>query len=177
MRGFEDEFLIAPDLVYLNHGSQGACPRPVFEAYQARQLELERDPCGFGGRLGDLLEEARAVLGDYVGASSQDLVYMTNATTAINTVAKSLELGPGDEILGTDHEYGAMDLTWRSVCERTGARHVRQHIPLPASSQDEVIEAIWSGVTPRTRVLFFSHITSPTAMILPIDELVHRREI
>jgi len=174
VNSFRDQFLISSDLVYLNHGSQGACPRPVFEAYQAWQLALERDPAGFGARLGDLLAEARAALGVYVGARAQDLVYVTNATTAINTVAKSLALKPGDEVLGTDHEYGAMDLTWRYVCGKAGARYVRQAVPLPIGSPDEVIQAIWSGVTPRTRVLFLSHITLPTSVIFPLDELVRR---
>ena len=174
MMDFRDMFLIRPDLVYLNHGAQGACPRPVFEAYQARQVELERDPAGFGARYAELMGEAREALGGLIGAGADDLVYVTNVTTAINIVARSLELGPGDEVLGTDHEYGAMDRTWRFICDRTGARYIRQPIPVPATSADETVAAIWAGVTDRTRVLYFSHITSPTAMILPAAGLVRR---
>lgn len=170
-----DLFLLRPDVVFLNHGSFGACPRPVFETYQRWQLELERQPVEFlGRRFGALMEEARTALGVYVGADANDVVYVPNATTGVNIVARSLPLGPGDEVLASDHEYGACDRTWRFICARRGARYVRQPIPLPLGSPDQVIDAVWSGVTPRTRVLFLSHITSPTALILPVAELVHR---
>jgi isopenicillin-N epimerase len=92
----------------------------------------------------------------------------------LNIVARALELQPGDEVLGTDHEYGAIERTWEYVCAKQGARYVRQHVPLPVESVEQVVETIWAGVTERTRVLFFSHITSPTAFILPAVELVRR---
>ncbi len=120
------------------------------------------------------MSEARKALGTFVGADADDLVYVPNATTGLNTVARSLPLGPGDEVLSTDHEYGALDHTWRFVCGKRGARYVRRSIPLPVKSVEQVVQAIWSGVTERTRVLFPSHITSPTAIILPVTELVHR---
>jgi len=169
------EFLLRPDVVFLNHGSFGACPRPVFKEYQRWQLELERQPVEFLGRRFDsLMREARESLAVYVGADANDLVYVTNATTALNAVARSLSLGPGDEVLATDHEYGALDRTWRFVCARRGATYVNQPLPLPVESVEQAVEAIWSGVTERTRVLFLSHITSPTALILPVAELVQR---
>lgn len=168
-------FLLRPDVVFLNHGSFGACPRPVFEAYQQWQLELERQPVEFlGRRFGGLLREAREALADVVGARADDLVYVPNATTGLNAVARSLRLAPGDEVLTTNHEYGALDRTWRFVCARRGATYVNRPLPLPISSADEVIEQLWAGVTERTRVLFLSHITSPTALILPVQELVRR---
>ncbi len=170
-----DLFLLRPDVVFLNHGSFGACPRSVFEAYQAWQLELERQPVEFlGRRFETLMREAREALGAFVGAAADDLVYVPNATTGANIVARSLPLEPGDEVLTTDHEYGAIDRAWRFVCRKRGARYVRQPVPLPVTSSEEVVEAIWAGVTPRTRVLFFSHITSPTAITLPVAELVRR---
>ncbi len=170
-----DLFLLRSDVVFLNHGSFGACPRPVFEAYQRWQLELERQPVEFlGRRFNDLMREARQALGAFVGANADDLVYVTNATVGLNIVARSLELAPGDEILSTDHEYGALDRTWRFICGKRGAHYIRQPVPLPIESAEQVIEAIWSGVTPRTRVLFISHITSPTAIIFPIAELIRR---
>jgi isopenicillin-N epimerase len=170
-----DSFLLRPDIVFLNHGSFGACPRSIFKAYQAWQLELERQPVEFlGRRFAALMHEARQALGAFVGASADDLVYVPNATTGLNTVARSLPLGPGDEVLSTDHEYGALDRTWRFVCRKRGARYIRQPVPLPVKSAEQVIQAIWSGVNERTRVLFLSHITSPTAIILPVTELVHR---
>jgi len=170
-----DLFLLDPDVIYLNHGSFGACPRSVFDAYQRWQRELERQPVEFlGRRFAALMAEARAALGAYVGADADDLVYVPNATTGLNIVARSLELAPGDEVLATDHEYGALDRTWRFICGRRGARYVRRPVELPITSAEQVVEAIWAGVTARTRVLFLSHITSPTAVILPVAELVRR---
>jgi len=169
------EFLLRPDVVFLNHGSFGACPRPVFEEYQRWQLEMERQPVEFLGRRFDsLMRQARQALAAYVGADAGDLVYVPNATTGLNAVARSLRLKPGDEVLATDHEYGALDRTWRFICARRGATYINQPLPLPLESADQVVEAIWSGVTGRTRVLFLSHITSPTALILPVARLVRR---
>jgi len=168
-------FLLRPGVVFLNHGSFGACPRPVFEAYQAWQLELERNPVEFMQRRATaLLREARECLARFVGADADDLVYVTNATTAVNTVARSLALAPGDEVLATDHEYGAMNRTWELVCQKRGARYINRTVPLPIVSAEQVVDAVWSGVTDRTRVLFLSHITSSTALILPVGELIRR---
>ncbi|GAB4533813.1 MAG: aminotransferase class V-fold PLP-dependent enzyme [Anaerolineae bacterium] len=175
MAHLRDLFLLHPDVVFLNHGSFGACPRPVFEVYQAWQLELERQPVAFlGRRFARLLQEARQALADYVRADPDDLVYVPNATTGLNIVARSLPLQPGDEVLTTDHEYGALDRTWRFICAKRGARYVRQPVPIPVTSAGQVVEAIWSGVTQRTRVLFVSHITSCTALLLPVAGLVRR---
>jgi len=170
-----DLFLLRPDVVFLNHGSFGACPRPVLEAYQAYQLELERQPVEFlGRRFKDLMRQARESLAAFVGAEADDLVYVPNATTGLNAVAHSLQLQEGDEVLATDHEYGALDRTWRFICGKRGARYVRRPVPLPIESSEQVVAAIWAGVTPRTRVLFVSHITSPTAIVFPAAELVWR---
>src|SRR5512138_1062379 len=156
-----EHFLLDPNVVFLNHGSFGACPRSVFEEYQRWQRELERQPVEFlGRRFGDLMRQARAALGDFVGADADDLVYVTNATVGLNIVARSLRLHPGDEVLSTDHEYGALDRTWRFVCAQYEAKYVRQPVPVPLERPDEVVEAVWSGVNDRTRVLFISHITS-----------------
>jgi isopenicillin-N epimerase len=147
----------------------------VFEAYQRWQVELERQPVEFLGRRADgLMRDARRALGAYVDASADDLVYVPNATTGLNTVARSIPLAPGDEVLATDHEYGALDRTWRFICAKRGARYINQPISLPVQSPEQVVESLWSGVTERTRVLFISHITSPTALILPVAELIRR---
>jgi isopenicillin-N epimerase len=173
--GLRTLFLLRPDVIFLNHGSFGACARPVFEEYQRWQLELERQPVEFLGRRHDgLLAGARNVLGAYVGADPDDLVYVPNATTGLNTVARSIDLGPGDEVLASDHEYGALDRTWRFLCAKRGASYVRRPVPMPLESAEQFIETIWSGVTPRTRVLHISHITSPTAIIFPVKELIRR---
>jgi len=168
-------FLLRPDVAFLNHGSFGACPKPVFDAYQAFQRELEDEPVEFlGRRYGTLMKQARTDLAEYLGAAADDVVFVPNATTAINTVAKSLELQPGDEILSTNIEYGALDRTWEDICERVGASYVRQAVTLPVTDRKTTADEIWSGFSKRTRVLFVSHITSCTALTLPIEPLIER---
>jgi len=176
-----DLFLLDPGVIFLNHGSYGACPRPVFAAYQSWQLELERNPVEFfSRRFPEAILAAREVLGRFVGADPNDLVFVPNATTGLNIVARSLcdhaefALQPGDEVLATDHEYGALDRTWRFICQKRGAVYINHPLPYPITSAEAVVEALWSRVTPRTRVLFISHVTSPTALILPIAALIRR---
>jgi isopenicillin-N epimerase len=170
-----DQFLLRPDVTFLNHGSFGACPRPVFERYQAWQRELEAQPVEFlGRRLPGLLAEARAALGAALGAHGDDLAFVPNATHGINLVARSLELEPGDEVLGTDHEYGAVARTWRYLCGLRGARYVVQPLPTPFADPAELLERLWAGVTPRTRAIVVSHITSPTALIVPVAAICRR---
>lgn len=170
-----DQFLLRPDVTFLNHGSFGATPRPVFDAYQRWQRELEAEPVEFlGRRLPDLLAAARAPLAAMVGASPDDLVFIPNATFGVNIVARSLDLQPGDEVLATDHEYGAAERAWRFNCEKRGARYVAQPIHLPIRDEGHVIEQLWAGVGERTRVIFLSHITSPTAVIFPVADICRR---
>lgn len=170
-----DLFLLRPHVVFLNHGSFGACPRPVFEIYQQWQEELERQPVEFlGRRFRDLMQRARQVLAAYLGADPEDLVYVPNATVGVNIAARSLPFGPGDEVLSTDHEYGAMRRMWRALCEERGARYVEALLPVPVESDEEIVERIWARVTARTRVFFCSHVTSPTALILPVAGLIRR---
>src|SRR5438477_1823193 len=169
------EFLLDPDVVFLNHGSFGACPRPVFEQYQSWQRELERQPVEFlGRRQRDLLADARQTLATYLGAQQPDVVYVPNVTEALNIAARSLPLESGDEILTSDHEYGALERAWTFVSEHRGTRVVPVHLPAFLDDPEEVAELVWRGVTSRTRVLFLSHITSPTAVRLPIEPLVMR---
>jgi isopenicillin-N epimerase len=169
------QFLLRPGVAFLNHGSFGACPRPVFAEYQRWQRLLEEEPVEFlGRRLDDLLAEARAPLGAFLGASPDDLVFVPNATYGMNIVAHSFPLAPGDEVLGNTHEYGAVERTWTFVCEAKGARYRSQPITLPLASGDEMIAQLWQGVTPRTRALVISHITSPTALTFPVAEICRR---
>jgi isopenicillin-N epimerase len=170
-----EEFILDPSVTFLNHGSFGASPRAVFETYQEWQLELERQPVLFlARRLDELLAEARTALGAYVGADPDDLVFVPNVTAGINVAARPLGLQPGDEVLSTDLEYGALDLMWERACGDVGARYVRTPIRLPVTSAEEIVDAIWAGIGPRTRVLFLSHHTSSTAMTLPVGELCRR---
>ncbi len=165
-------FLLDPDLAFLNHGSFGACPRPVFEEYQWWQREFERSPVEYHGRkFADLMRTARTDLARFVNADPLDLVFVTNATVAANIVARSLRLGPEDEILTTDHEYGACDRMWEFLRREQGFNLRRVEIPVPVTTQEDVIERLVAGMNERTKVLFISHITSPTALTFPIAEL------
>jgi isopenicillin-N epimerase len=166
-----EHFLLDPDIVFLNHGSFGACPRPVMAELQRWQLELERNPVEFlGRRSAGLLRQARERLASHLGARSADLVFVPNATSGVNVVARSLALRPGDEVLATDHEYGACDATWRFVCEGSGAVYRRVALPLPFEPE-RFVERMLAAVTPRTRVIFASHISSTTALIFPLAAL------
>jgi isopenicillin-N epimerase len=151
------DFLLDPEVTFLNHGSYGACPAPVFERYQELQRELERNPVEFlGRRFYDLTEEARAALAAFVGARADDLVFVPNATAGLNAVIRSLRLEPGDEVLTTRHEYGAVTRTWRFA----GATLV-----------DVEPEELATAIGPRTKAVSVSHITSPTALVLPVEEI------
>ena len=168
-------FLLDPEIAFLNHGSFGATPRPVFDQYQAWQRELERQPVEFlGRRFAGLMRDARAALAAYLHTGADNLAYVANATTALNTVARGLRLNPGDEILTTDHEYGAIDRMWRFLIRKTGAVYRPVPVPLPVTTAEALVERLWAAVTPRTRVLFLSHITSPTALVFPVAELCRR---
>jgi isopenicillin-N epimerase len=169
------EFLIDPDVVFLNHGSFGATPEPVFNDYSRWQRELERQPVEFlGRRAAGLLDDARAEMATYLGCRTDDLVFVPNATTGVNVVARSLPLGPGDEVVGTDLEYGACERTWEWFCQQRGARYVKAHVPLPVTAPEEVVDAVFAAVTPRARAIFLSHITSTTALRLPIEMVASR---
>jgi len=171
----KDLFLLDPEVIFLNHGSFGACPKTVFEVYQNWQRELERQPVEFlSRRIADLLAEARTQLAAYLGVESDEVVYFSNPTMAINMVARSLDLHPGDEVLASDHEYGALDRTWRFICRQKGAKYIQRPIALPITSQADVVEAFWQGVSEHTRVIFISHITSPTALVFPVEEICQR---
>ena len=170
-----EEFLLDPEVTFLNHGSFGACPRPVLERYQAWQRELEREPVRFlARRLPELLDGARSRLAAYVGAAADDLALVPNATTGVNLAARSLDLRPGDEVLATSLEYGACDLAWRWLCDRTGARYVRAEVTLPVARPEEIVETLFTARSERTRAVFVSHVASGTGLLLPVDAIVAR---
>lgn len=168
-------FLLRDEVAFLNHGSFGACPRPVFEEYGRWQLESERQPVEFfGRRAAGLLRQSRQALGELLGADADDIVYMINVTVGVNIVARSLKLGPGDEVLTTNHEYGACNRAWRFITARNGATYRAVNIPVPVTTHDDVVERIFSEVTPATKVIFISHITSPTALTFPIARICRK---
>jgi isopenicillin-N epimerase len=175
MRKLRHHFLLNPRVVFLNHGSFGATPKPVFRVYQCWQRELENQPVEFlGRRFPGLMQVARKSLAEYLKTSADNLVYTPNVTVSVNIVARSLNLGPGDEVLATDHEYGACDRTWRFLSKEKGFVYKSQRIPVPLESPDVFIKSLWEGVTSKTKVIFLSHITSPTAMIFPIADVCAR---
>ena len=169
------EYLLDPEVAFLNHGSFGACPRPVFERYQAWQRELKHEPVDFlNRRLPALVDAARAALADYVNCAAEDLAFVPNATTGANLAARTLALGPSDEVLATDLEYGACDLAWEWICRSTKSRYVRAPIALPLRDPSEVVDALFAHASKRTRAVFVSHVTSMTGLVLPVEEIVSR---
>ena len=179
MNSLASEFLLDPEVVFLNHGSFGACPRQVFETYQRWQRLLEYQPVKFLSRdYLDHMRSARGQLASFVGADPSDLAYIPNATFGVNVVARSLELKEGDQVLLTNHEYGACENVWRFLSTKLGFQLLRVEIPLPLPSQENIVEMIWKEVKPRTKIIFLSQITSPTAGQLPAAQICTRaREV
>jgi isopenicillin-N epimerase len=168
-----DRWALDPRVIFLNHGSFGACPIPVLADQQAWRTRLESEPVLFLGReLEGHLDAARSALGGFLGADPDDLAFVPNATTGVGTVLRSLRFGPDDEILVTDHEYNAALNAVRFSAGRDGARVVVARIPFPISDPAQVVDAVLGAVTPRTRLAVISHVTSPTALVFPIAGLV-----
>ncbi len=175
MTTMRDLFMLDPGVIFLNHGSFGATPWPVFKAYQHWQRQLERQPVYFIDKeMPVLFKEARRKLGGYLNAAADDLAYVPNDTFGVNVVARSLNLGPGDEVLTTDHEYGACDRAWRFLSQKRGFAYVRRPIPLPIEAPEQIVDHFWRGVTRQTKVIFISHITSSTALHFPVEAICAR---
>lgn len=168
-------FLLDPDVTFLNHGSFGATPHPVFEKYQEWQHLLEKEPVEFlGRRASEFLAQARQSIAPELGCKPDDFTFVTNATTGMNVVIHSLPLTSDDEVLTTNHEYGAVDKTWQFYSRQKGFKIVRARFSLPIDSQEKWLEEFWRHVTPKTRVISLSHITSPTALIFPVEKVIER---
>jgi isopenicillin-N epimerase len=172
MQELKKYFLLKDNITYLNFGSFGACPKPVFERYQQYQLELEQEPVDFITNKGlKYLEQSREALGKYVGCDKNDLVFVTNPSYAVNLIARNLALKEGDEVLSTAIEYGACDKTWEFVCQKAGAKYIRQAISFPIQSKEQFVADFVKGITNKTKLVFISHITSTTGLILPVEEI------
>ncbi|WP_221643510.1 MULTISPECIES: aminotransferase class V-fold PLP-dependent enzyme [unclassified Nostoc] len=160
-------------VTFLNHGSFGACPKQVLEFQQTLRSQLEQEPLRFFGREWEpLLDDARSKLAAFVGADVQDLVFVPNATTGVNSVLRSLTFSPEDEILTTNHEYNACRNALDFIASRTGARVVVAKLPFPIDSPQQVVAAVIERVSPKTRLALLDHVTSQTGLIFPIQELV-----
>lgn len=172
-----DAWALDPSITFLNHGSFGACPREVLAHQSLLRAQLEAEPVRFMVReLEPLLDEARRRLGAFVGAQPADLAFVPNATTAVNTVLQSLDLAPGDELLTLSHAYNACLNALRAVAQRGKATVVVAPLPLPVPGPEAVLEAVRQAVTPRTRLVLLDHVTSPTALVLPVAPLVRELE-
>jgi isopenicillin-N epimerase len=172
-RHFPSLWCLDPTVAYLNHGSFGACPATVLELQAALRLEMEREPVEFlSVRLGRRLAAAREPLAAFLGAEPDNLAFVTNATSGVNAVLRSLEFRGGDELLTTSHVYAACRKTLDYVASRSGARVVVAPLPFPIGGEDEVVAAVLAAVSPRTRLALLDHVTSPTALILPLARLV-----
>jgi len=162
-----------PSIVFLNHGSFGGVPAVVSEHQRMIQLLLQREPVRFFVELMEpMLDRARAAVAALAGCSADDMAFVLNATMGVNAIVRSLRFEPGDELLTSTHEYNACNNVLDWAAERWGAKVVRAEPPFPVRSSDEMYEAITAAVTPRTRLLLVSHITSPTGIILPVERLV-----
>jgi isopenicillin-N epimerase len=162
-----------PDVIFLNHGSFGATPRAVLETQDEWRARMEREPVAFFARdLEPALDEARTALGRFLGADPDDLAFVTNATTAINIVARSLRLEPGDELVLLDHAYPAARNALQAVADATGAHVVTARLAFPGVTPGLALEAVMAAVGPRTRLVMLDHVTSPTALVLPVAEIV-----
>ena len=168
-----DLWSLDPDVLHLNHGSFGACPNRILEQQTQLRQQMEYNTLRFFEQdLPDLLETAREALGLFLGAPASDLVFVDNATMGVTTVLSNLNLIAGDRVLITDHGYNACSNAARFFAERTGAEVDLINLPFPGSDSNEVIERILKGCTSRTRILLIDHITSPTALIMPLEDIV-----
>jgi len=167
-------WLLDPRIVFLNHGSFGACPERVLQAQTEWRGRLERQPVQFLVReLESHWDAARQALAQFVGAAADDLVFVTNTSAGINTVLRSLSFQPGDEVIVSDQAYNATRNALNYVAERSGARVVVAKIPFPFRSEEELVRAVLDGITSKTRLALLDHVTSQTGVVMPIARLVN----
>ena len=170
---FAELWTLDPGVHYLNHGSFGACPRPVLEFQAELRARLEREPIDFMNRqLKGRLAEVRGALGAFVGAEPDGLAFVPNATYAVNAALRSWDLKPGDDVLTTDHTYGACRKALEFVAARRGARVIVAPVPFPVQGPDAIVRSVLGAITPRTRLALLDHVTSPTALVFPLALIV-----
>ena len=171
----KEQFLLSKDITHLNHGSFGACPKPIFENYQLWQLKLEQEPVNFYVIEGmQHLEKSRDALAAFINCRAKNIVFTTNPSYAVNIIAKGFDINESDEILSCNLEYGALIKTWEYYCKKANAKFVKSKITLPLKSKEQIIDEFFEKISSKTKAIFISHITSSTALILPVKEICER---
>lgn len=173
----ENPWLLDPNVTFLNHGSFGACPRPVLDTQQRWRERMEREPVRFlATELEEIMDATRQELSVFLGADAGNLAFIPNTTTGINAVLRSLKLSPGDELLVTTHEYNACANAARYAAETAGAKVQVVDIPFPVSDSHAFSSRIMAAAGPRTRLLLVDHVTSATGLILPLAGLIREMD-
>ena len=171
----KDQYLLNNNIIFLNHGSFGACPKPVFNEYQQWQSLIESQPVQyFSEDIYNYLSKSREDLSTFISCDVDDIIFIPNPTTAINSIVRSLKFNSGYEILTSNHEYGAMVRAWQWFSKDKGYNLIPFNLKLPFTTKSNFLDDFWKGVTNNTKIIFISHITSPTAIIFPIKEICKR---
>jgi len=174
INSLKSDFLLDSEITYLNHGAYGAVPREVYQVYQNWQAEQEREPVDFLSRRStERLAHARNELAKYLGTQRDNLVFATNGTTALNMLARSLveNLGTGDQLLTTNHEHGGINRMWQYFAEKYKFDYSQVSIPVPVDTHENFLDRFLDHVNPKTKLIFISHISSPSALIFPVKEI------
>ena len=175
MNSIKDQFLLDPEIRYLNHGSFGACPKPILKNYQFWQNLLEREPVQFITKTApEALSVSKQALAKYIGCDTEDFFFIPNPTMAVNQVVKSLNFQPGDKVLSTNLEYGAIDKTFEFYSKKNGFTYRKQNISLPLVSKEKFIEEFWKGYNEKTKAISIGQCTSATALIFPVKEICEK---
>jgi isopenicillin-N epimerase len=166
-------FSIDPEVTFLNHGSFGACPKEVFDSLIKFQKKTEYEPVKhLAYDIYQYLKESRSALSGYVNCHVDDIAYFPNPSTALNTLIRSLDLKEGDQILTTNHEYGALDRTWRFISKKRGCEYIKLEVEIPFTDKKLIVDSFRRSINKNTKVIFLSHITSATALIFPVKEII-----
>ena len=171
----KDQYLLKKNIIFLNHGSFGACPKSVFNNYQHWQRLIESQPVQyFSHDIYNYLKKSREDLSTFISCDSDDIIFIPNPTTAINSIIRSLKIDKNYEVLTSNHEYGAMIRAWDWFSKDKGYSLIQNNLKLPFTTKNNFVDDFWQEVTNNTKIIFISHITSPTAIIFPIEEICQR---
>ena len=166
-------WILDPETVFLNHGSFGACPLPILNKQQAYREQFEKQPVAFVVReLDPLISLAKESLAAFIIANREDLALVPNVTHGVNAVLKSLPFSPGDEVVITNHIYGACRVALNYQAKKIGLVIREVNVPFPGYSDEEFLHLILAAISPKTKLVFVDHITSPTGIRFPVETLV-----